>query len=145
MHVPFMSIADWVIVIAAVVLLTWFSLRAAKYMRGVADFLSANRSAGRYLLSMASMITGMGAITIVGGFEMHYNAGFPTAWWGWMLGPVFLIMTLTGWVGYRFRETRCLTLAQFFEVRYSRRFRIFSGSVIWFCGILNFAIFPYVA
>ncbi len=145
MSVPFMSITDWVIVLVSVVLLTWFSLRSAKYMQGVADFLSANRSAGRYLLSMALLVVGMGAITIVGTFEMIYNVGFAASWWGLLAIPAGTIITLTGWVAYRFRETRCLTLAQFFEVRYSRRFRIFAGSVIWFSGILNFAIFPYVA
>jgi len=41
--------------------------------------------------------------------------------------PLGLLMTLTGWVVYRFREMRSLTLAQFFEMRYSRNFRVFAG------------------
>ena len=59
--------------------------------------------------------------------------------------PAGIVVTLTGWVVYRFRETRCLTLAQFFEVRYSRRFRIYAGFIVWISGLLNFGIFPYVA
>jgi len=43
---------DWAIVIGCVGALTWFSLRTAKYMRGAADFLSANRSIGRYMLAL---------------------------------------------------------------------------------------------
>tara|TARA_Y100001960_G_scaffold61474_1_gene64267 strand:+ start:62 stop:1849 length:1788 start_codon:yes stop_codon:yes gene_type:complete len=40
--------------------------------------------------------------------------------------------------------TRSLTLAQFFEKRYSRNFRIFAGIVAFFAGIINFGIFPAV-
>ena len=54
------------------------------------------------------------------------------------------MLTMSGWVIYRFRSTRCLTLAQFFEKRYSRRFRIFTGLVAFTAGIINFGIFPAV-
>ena len=36
---------DWLIVLGCLVALTWFSLRTARYMQGVADFLAGNRSA----------------------------------------------------------------------------------------------------
>ena len=136
---------DWTIVIGCVGLLTWFSLRTVRYMKGVADFLAANRSAGRYMLTMAASATGLGAISAVAYFEQYSAAGFPTIWWLWMTVPAGVILALTGWVVYRFRETRCLTLAQFFEVRYSRSFRIYAGIIVWLSGLLNFGIFPYVA
>jgi len=140
-----LTVLDWTIVGGCVIAITWFAIRTSRYMRAVADFLSANRSAGRYMLTMAATATGLGAISVVGYFEQYYAAGFPTIWWGWMTIPAGVLITLTGWVYYRFRETRCLTLAQFFEVRYSRRFRIFAGFIVWLSGIVNFAIFPYVA
>ncbi|MCF7837424.1 MAG: hypothetical protein K9N49_02240 [Candidatus Marinimicrobia bacterium] len=136
---------DWMIVIVSITLLSWFSLRTVRYMRSVADFLSANRTAGRYMLALDNSIVGLGAISAVALFEQYYAAGFPTIWWTWMIIPGSMVVTLTGWIYYRFRETRCMTLAQFFEVRYSRRFRIFAGSIVWLSGILNFGIFPYVA
>ena len=40
-----------------------------------------------------------------------------------------MILTTSGWVIYRFRQTKSLTLAQFFEKRYSRNFRIFAGII----------------
>ena len=140
-----MQALDWLIVAGCVVLLTAFSLRTARYMKGVADFLAANRSAGRYMLTLAGGMSGFGAISAVAVFEQYYAAGFPTVWWSWLAIPASVVVALTGWVYYRFRETRCLTLAQFFEVRYSRRFRIFAALVVWVSGIANFGIFPYVA
>ena len=140
-----MHLVDWAIVFGCVAALTWFSLRTARYMRGVADFLAGNRSAGRYMLTMAASATGLGAISAVSYFEQYSAAGFPAVWWMWMTIPAGLVISLSGWVYYRFRETRCLTLAQFFEKRYSRRFRIFAASIVWLSGIVNFGIFPYVA
>jgi len=136
---------DWAIVVVGVGALTCFALWSTRYMRGVTDFLSANRSAGRFMIAMAGSAVGICVISVVGYFEQFYAAGLPTIWWTWMVIPASIVITLTGWVVYRFRETRCLTLAQFFEVRYSRRFRIFAGMIIWLSGILNFGIFPYVA
>jgi SSS family solute:Na+ symporter len=136
---------DWTIIGVAIVALRLFSLSTRQYMHGVADFLSANRSAGRYLLTIATQMGSVGVVTFVGAFEMIYSAGLPPRWWELMGIPGGVIILLTGWVYYRFRETRAMTMAQFFEMRYSRRFRIFAGILCWTSGILNFGIFPAVA
>jgi SSS family solute:Na+ symporter len=113
-------------------------------MKSVTDFLSAGRTAGRYLISVSSGVAGLGAISIIMFLEMGYVAGFSLSWWGLSQGIIILAITMSGWVIYRFRSTRCLTLAQFFEKRYSRKFRIFAGIVAFVAGIINFGIFPAV-
>ena len=135
---------DWLIVVAMLAFLLIGVRLSNRHTHSVADFLAAGRSAGRYLVGVASGIAGLGAITIVGNLEMNFIAGFSMSWWGMTTSVVVLIITLSGWVVYRFRETRCLTLAEFFERRYSRRFRIFAGTVCWVSGIVNFGIFPGV-
>ncbi len=140
-----LSLIDWAIVIVAIIALRLFSLSTRHYMQGVADFLSANRSAGRYLLTVASQMGSVGVVTFVGTFEMVYSAGLPPKWWELMGIPGGVVILLTGWVFYRFRETRAMTMAQFFEMRYSRNFRVFAGMLCWISGLLNFGIFPAVA
>ncbi|MBT3233049.1 MAG: sodium:solute symporter [Calditrichaeota bacterium] len=139
-----LTFLDWTIIIVVFVLMV-LSVSASKYlMKGVADFLAANRSAGRYLVSIASGVAGLGAITVVGNLEMNLVAGFSMAWWGLSMSLIIMVVTVSGWVIYRFRQTRSLTLAQFFEVRYSRKFRIFAGMIGFLSGIINMGIFPAV-
>lgn len=135
---------DWGIVVGILICLISFVLISKRLMRSVVDFLSAGRSAGRYLVSVGQYMAGLGSITIVANFEMNYIAGFAMTWWGFIMGVVVLILTVSGWVIYRFRQTRALTMAQFFEIRYSRNFRMFAGIIAFLSGIINFGIFPAV-
>lgn len=135
---------DWLIVIALVALLTTVVLGASRLSRSVADFLAAGRCAGRYTICISEGIAALGAISLMGLFEVHYEAGFSAVWWGMMMLPVSAAISLSGWVVYRYRETRALTLGQFLEMRYSPRFRIFAGILCFASGIVNFGIFPAV-
>jgi SSS family solute:Na+ symporter len=140
-----MSLIDVVIVAVVMIFITIVALRTQKYVKGVADFCSANRCAGKYLLGIARSEVGFAAISAVAYFEVFYKAGFAGDFWGYASIPIGLIIGLSGFVTYRYRATRALTLAQFLEMRYSRKFRIFAGSICWISGILNFGIFPGVA
>lgn len=135
---------DWGVIALLLGVMVAIAIRTKLLNRSVADFLAGNRCARRYLLTMADGMASLGAITIAANFEKFYTAGFTAGWWGQLLLPVGMIMSLTGFVVYRYRETRVLTMAQFFEVRYSRNFRIFSGLLAFLSGILNYGIFPAV-
>ena len=134
-------------VIVGVLLLVviYSALKTRKYMKSVADFLAANRVAGRYMLAVAGGMSSFGAITAVAGFEQYYKAGFAVLWWGMILAPIGLLIALSGWGLYRFRQTRAFTFAQFVEMRYSKRLRIFSGILCYISGVANFGIFPAVS
>ncbi len=135
---------DWMMVLVPLAAVIWIGWRTQRYMRGVADFLAAGRVADRYLVAVASGEAALGLITIVALVEMYYKSGYAVGFWWQLSAPIVLLMTLTGFVVYRFRETRAMTLAQFFEMRYSRRFRIFAGILTYVSGTLNYAIFPAV-
>lgn len=139
-----MAPVDWWVVGAVLAVMVIGVLVSKGHTRSVADFLAAGRTAGRYAVSVASGIAGLGAITIVGLLEMNYIAGFSMTWWGFTMSVVILVLTISGWVIYRFRQTRSLTLPEFFERRYSRKFRIFAGLIAFLSGLINFGIFPAV-
>ena len=87
----------------------------------------------------------LGVISLVWYWQQNYDVAYTSIWWGLMEGPAMIVIALSGWVIYRYRQTRAMTLPQFFEMRYSRRFRVFAGVVAFLSGIINYGIFPAVA
>ncbi|MBE6391181.1 MAG: sodium:solute symporter [Lentisphaerae bacterium] len=136
---------DWSIVGAMILLLIGILMYCNRYMQSAADFLAASRCAGRYMLSISRGIAGFAVVNSVATFELFYKAGFASTWWAMLTAPIGLILSLVAWVTYRLRETRCFTLAQFYEVRYSRRFRIGAGMITFISGVVNYGIFPAVS
>lgn len=139
-----MSLIDWMIAIGPVLLVAGVGAYCQRYARSVVNFISGGRSAGRYLLAIAAGELGVGAAVFVGAFEMIGKSGFTLNWWGAISGPIGLIITISGFVIYRFRETRAMTLAQFFEIRYSKAFRLFTGALAFGAGIINFGVIPAI-
>ncbi|WOO39312.1 sodium:solute symporter family protein [Rubellicoccus peritrichatus] len=139
-----MQTLDWIIIALFVVILIGISVFTNRMTKSVAGFLSSERVAGRYLLTIAQSMAFVSAIGAVGGFEATYRNGIGGNWWGMLLMPVGIVLALSGWVTYRYRETRVLTMAQFLEVRYSRNFRVMAGVTAFISGILNCAVFPMV-
>lgn len=140
-----MNVIDWIILACFVLGLTSVALYFRRFNRSVADFLVANRCAKRYLLTAAEGAAGLGAISIVAQFEVYGAAGFTPGYWELIMLPMGLVLALSGWIIYRFRQTRCMTMAQFLEVRYGPKFRIFTGFVAFISGIVNYGIFPAVS
>lgn len=118
------------------------ALYAHRFMRTSADFLSANRVAGRYVLNIGGGF--MAIVTIAATWEQNFAAGLSPQWWGKIAMPVSMFIMLTGFVVYRYRQTRAMTVAQFFEMRYSRNFRFFAGFLCWLAGLMNYGIFPMI-
>ena len=139
-----MSWIDWGIVLIFLVAMVSLALSCKKYTKSVADFLAANRCAGRYLLAVSGDASSLGAISVLAWYELYYNGGLSAAWWAIMLLPLNVVIALSGWVLYRYRQTRAMTVAQFFEIRYSKKLRVFAGILAYLSGILNFGIFPAV-
>lgn len=139
-----LSWIDWSIVVVFIVFLLALAIYTKQFNKSVVDFLAANRCAGRYLLSITRGASAVGAISFIGWFEMYYNSGFSGLWWLYMFTPLSLMIAMCGFVQYRYRESRVLTMAQLFEIRYSRKFRVFSGMLMWLAGIVNMGIYPAV-
>lgn len=140
-----MSWIDWMIVLVPLIIVACVAFRMQKYSNGVAEFMAGGRLAGRYLVCNARGEMGMAVVSTVAMFELFYEAGFTISWWQKLTVPLALFVALTGYIIYRYRETRAMTLAQFFEIRYSKSFRLFAGILVFASGLLNYGIFPAVS
>ncbi|MCC6683039.1 MAG: sodium:solute symporter [Phycisphaeraceae bacterium] len=139
-----MSWIDWLIVIVPLAAVGYIGWRTQRHVRAVSDFLAGGRVAGRYVVAVAVAEAQMGLVSVVALFEMYYRSGFAISFWNGFWTVISLVIALTGYIVYRYRETRAMTLAQFFEVRYSRAFRIFAGLLAWISGVINYALCPAI-
>ncbi len=140
-----MQLLDWIITIVPLSVVLFLAVYSKKYVRGVVDFLAAGRVAGRYVISAGDLTSGLSVITLVALVESKYQVGYALSFWEYMTIPLGIIMSLTGYCVYRFRETRSLSIGQFLEMRYSRSFRIVASGIRTISEMITNAIGPAVA
>lgn len=139
-----MHLLDWIFFVAPILFVIGIGLYSRSYLKSVADFMSGGRLAGPYLLAVGRGELQAGAVVFVAMFEVIAHSGFTLTWWQALGVPVAVLLAISGFVSYRYRETRAMTLAQFFELRYSKSFRVFTGILGFLAGIVNFGIIPAV-
>lgn len=137
-----LTVLDLVVIAVPMVLVLGVAAYLQRYMRSVADFLAANRSAGRYLICTSMDAGGSNVMTLLVFMEVFSRAGFSLAFWQKLSEVFFFFLGVLGLVSYRFRETRVLTFHQFFEVRYSKGIRMFASFLNVVSGVFNFGIQP---
>ena len=140
-----MSWIDWLIVLIPLCFVMFMGIYARRYIKGVSDFLVAGRVCGRYVLSLGDLANSLSIIGLISYVEIRYNSGFSTQFWSNLLIPLTIVLSLTGFCTYRFRETNSMSLGQFLEMRYSRNFRIFAAALRSIAEILANMIFPALA
>ena len=136
---------DWTITIVPVLAVLGIAVYSRRYVRGVADYLAAGRLAGRYVISVGDLESALGLYALVMLVEVKYHTGYALAFWEYLVAPISIVIALTGYCAYRYRETKALSLGQFLEMRYSRSFRVFSSVFRASGDILGNAIGPAVA
>ena len=140
-----MGLVDWLIVVIPVTFVIGIGIYSRKYVRSVADFLSAGRVCGRYVICASDVANALAIVTLVAYVEAHYKTGFAIGFWMGIIAPIGMIMALSGYCVYRFRETKAMSLGQFLEMRYNRTFRIFAASLRSVSEILANSIMPAIA
>ena len=140
-----MTLVSWLIVIVPLVFILGIAFYSRKYVRDVADYLACGRVAGRYVISVGDLTTGLSVIMFVAMCEQNYQCGMAMSFWNAVNKPLVTFIALTGYCVYRFRQTRSLSIGQFLEQRYSRSFRIVAASIRTFAEMVTNAIGPAVA
>lgn len=136
---------NWLIVIIPFCFVIGMAFYSRRYIRDVVDFLAAGRVCGRYLIAVAGLESALGLITLVAYVEANYKAGFAYGFWGAVSAPIALVLSLTGWFAYRFRETRAMTIGEYLEMRYSKSLRVFASFLRTFSEMLANTICPAIA
>ena len=136
---------DWCIMLIPFFMVLWLAMYSGKFVRGVADFLAAGRVAGRYVIAVGDVASGLSVITLVALVEAKYQCGFAMSFWETLSLPIGTAMSLSGYCIYRYRATRALSIGQFLEMRYSRSFRIIAATIRTIAEMITNAIGPAVA
>jgi Na+/proline symporter len=139
-----MTWIDWLIALCPLLIVAYIGFCAQKYVKSVADFLTAGRVANRYVVAVAQGEAQWGIVAMLGWFQIYYHNGFAWGEWGCLTTPLSIFLVLTGYCYYRYRETRAMTMGQFFEIRYNKSFRIYAAFLQSISGILGYAIFPAI-
>ena len=140
-----MSWIDWLITLVPLAAVMWLGFYSTKYIRGVSDFMVAGRVCRRYVISTANMANSLALVTLVAYVESHYRTGFAMTFWNSLILPLTIMVALSGWCLYRFRETRAMSLGQFLEMRYNRSLRIFACFLRSIAEIMANIIMPAIA
>jgi len=136
---------DWCITFIPIVFVIGVAFYSRKYIRGVVDFLAAGRVAGRYVICVGDLQAGLSVIALVALSEQQYQCGIALGLWSNITIPISIFMALTGYCIYRFRQTKCLSIGQFLEIRYNRPFRIIAAFIRTAAEMMTNAIGPAVA
>ena len=137
---------DWMIVGIPLAVIIGMAFYSQRYARGVVDFLAAGRVAGRYVISVGDLAAGLSVITLVAGSEQNYQTGYGISFWNHIIAPVGVVLALTGFCTYRWRQTRCLSKGQFIEMRYgSKSFRVVTATVSTISEMVTNALGPAIA
>lgn len=136
---------DWCIMLIPFISVLWLAMYSGKFVRGVADFLAAGRVAGRYVIAVGDVASGLSVITLVALVEAKYQCGFAMSFWETISLPLGTALSLSGYCIYRYRATRALSIGQFLEMRYSRSFRVIAATIRTIAEMITNAIGPAVA
>ncbi len=136
---------DWLIIVLPVCFVLYMGIYSRRYLKDVTSFLSAGRVCGRYVISVGDLANALSIIGLLAFVEVHYKTGFALGFWGGVAAPLGVLLSLYGYCMYRFRETKSQSIGQFFEMRYSRKFRVFAAALRSLSEMLANMIMPALA
>ena len=136
---------DWLIIVVPVVFVLYMGIYSRRYLKDVTSFLSAGRVCGRYVISVGDLANALSIIGLLAFVEVHYRTGYALGFWGGVAAPLGVLLSLYGYCMYRFRETKSQSIGQFFEMRYSRKFRVFAAALRSLSEMLANMIMPALA
>lgn len=132
---------DWGIVVAYLAISIFVGIWANRYVGNIAGYLVAGRTL-RIRLALATMTgTEIGLVTVMYSAELGFTQQYASLYLALYELVILLFIGLTGVVVYRLRESRVLTIPEFYQKRYSRGVRVLGGVMMVMSGVLNMGLF----
>ncbi|KPK87100.1 hypothetical protein AMJ80_12505 [bacterium SM23_31] len=132
---------DWIIVLVYICIPVVIGILVRKYVRQLSDFIVAGRSL-RLFIAIATMTgTELGLVTVMYNAEMGFLHGFSAFHIAVIEFSCILAIGLTGFIVYRLRQKKVMTIPEFYEERFGRKVRIVGGTILALGGILNMGLF----
>ncbi len=135
------STIDWIIVFVYICIPLAIGIAVRKYIKQLSDFIVAGRTL-RLFLAIATMAgTELGLVTVMYNSELGFRNGFSAFHVALIESVCILAIGLTGFIVYRLRQLRVMTIPEFYEKRFGRKTRIIGGVILALGGILNMGLF----
>ncbi|MCK4759883.1 MAG: hypothetical protein KAT69_07520, partial [Candidatus Aminicenantes bacterium] len=132
---------DWIIVIVYICIPVVIGVIVRKYVRQLSDFIVAGRSL-RLFIAIATLTgTELGLVTVMYNSELGFKHGFSAFHVGIIETACILAIGLTGFIVYKLRELRIMTIPEFYEKRFGRNVQIVGGTILAVGGIMNMGLF----
>jgi SSS family solute:Na+ symporter len=135
------STVDWVIVICYPLISVVLGIVAARFIANMKDFVTAGQSLGTALGVATLTGTELGLITVMYSAQKGFTGGFAAFHIALMAGIATFIVGSTGFLIYRLRAMRVLTIPEFYRRRFGRKTQILGGVMMAFGGVLNMGLF----
>lgn len=135
------TLLDWGIVVAYLVISIFVGIWANRYVGNIAGYLVAGRTL-RIRLALATMTgTEIGLVTVMYSAELGFTQQYASLYLALYELIILLFIGLTGVVVYRLRQSKVLTIPEYYEKRYSRGVRVLGGVMMVMSGVLNMGLF----
>lgn len=136
---------DWFILAAFFVFFLGMAVYINRRCRSVADYLVSARKVRMWLGIGAGIAGEIGLVSIAAMCEQGFLRGFSFTLI--IILSTAITLPLFGIFGFgieRFRATRCMSVPQYVEMRYSRNLRVVTGMFNCLAGVLQMCIFPII-
>lgn len=132
---------DWIIVCVYICIPVVIGLIVRKYIRQLSDFIVAGRSL-RLFIAIASLTgTELGLVTVMYNSQLGFLHGFSAFHIAIIETVCILAIGLTGFIVYKLRQLKVMTIPEFYEIRFGKNVRIWGGLILALGGILNMGLF----
>lgn len=132
---------DWIIVCVYICIPVVIGIVVRKYIRQLSDFIVAGRSLKLFIAIATLTGTELGLVTVMYNSELGFLHGFSAFHVGIIETFCILSIGLTGFIVYKLRELRVMTIPEFYEKRFGRNVRVVGGIILAMGGILNMGLF----